>query len=209
MSLKAFLGSPRYGSLARQFAEELLTRTKNPMVFADLFQSAFGRLDWGSLPAVAELDRTLNAVYVPLTQTKNPVTEDGKLQATAIYLEIKFLGEKIGTLVRNRRPPDIGLDLHSVALWDCDFSNADLTKANLAGFVPSRVVLRGADLTDVTQFQGGYWKECAWWQASRMSRPMLDYLRSQPEFQYDSRQHYGATQTSEQDYNDGVLRLAK
>src|SRR5437763_16972235 len=59
--LKSFAKSQRYGAQAYKTAVQILIKTDDPQLFANLFGSVFDPVDWNNLSQVVELNRTLDS----------------------------------------------------------------------------------------------------------------------------------------------------
>ena len=203
--LKQFYNSSRYGNLAKQTAFQILAKTDDPVHFHDLFLSAFEPVSWENLEKVLDLDRSLAGRFNPLDVRYGKLSDSEERQREALYKEISFICGEVATLLKSPRPKGVVLDLRSIEFWDCDLSNADLSEANLDGFTAFRLVLKGADLTGVRNYRNVTLQGSAWWQASRVSKDLLEYLRKNAAF--DVHVGYGTAMTSKEDYDAAILRL--
>lgn len=197
--LSPFLKSKRYRDLARQAAQQLLMQTEDYLVFKDLFKSAFEPIDWNNLPTILEINRSvwskLNAMLVLTWDSKaatndlTKLTKEDRERYEHFWKVIQFLGTSVAPLLQAPRPQGQSLDLR-FASFEGDWKGANLSRANLAYSGLYRVNLQGANLSEITQFEGSSFYQTAWWEAARISTPLLDYLVQH--WAYNPDQQYGS-----------------
>lgn len=208
ISLKAFLQS-KYSGDARQLAYQVLLQTEDQQIFEDLFVSAFQPLGWSNLPLVAQLDRAISARDNALLDKLNKhqeLTASEQHQYDFDQTAVPYICGQLATLLRGPRRPNVPVDLSSVQIWDCDFSNVNLRGANVTGFLPTRVRWSGADLRVTAFGSHELWGFNAWWQAARIRPDLLKYLASN--FAYQAGVNYGAVETSKKEYIKALERLS-
>jgi hypothetical protein len=210
--LKRFL-TGRYANPARDEAYQLLVRSEPPEAFQDLFGAVFLPASRSTLPRIVELNTALNEEYGDVANRRDRQhlklsTKDEEKYQT-LRANIRFTGVQMAPALRTKRAAaDPGPDLRGIAIWDCDWSNTDLTAANIANTALTRVVLRGADLTGITgeKFSGTTWESVAWWQALRVSPDLLCYMRKWPFYKHGD---YGDTTVSKGEYDTNLKRLSE
>lgn len=209
--LKMFLNTDRYAPLARQTAFQLLAGTNDTLVFKDLFDTLYVPVTWDNFPQIVDLSRTIVARVNPIYDKKfnrgETLTPQEQKTYDAELEEIKLICNSVSPLLKATRPAGVKIDLRSVAWWDCDLSNSDLSGAILEVFTPTRVNFKGANLTGATFLQDDVWKYTAWWRAAKMSPDLLAFLRQK--WPYDPQLDYADDTVSLQDYQDNIARLAK
>lgn len=211
--LKSFAKSERYAALASQTAMQILVKTDDQVVFADLFNTVFEPVSWKNLEQIVELSRTLSSEADPLFKKSwNPKTlsnDYSRLTAAEkqkiIYLnaDMSLISMKIAPLLKGQRPPNTTLDLRSVTLYN-DFSGADFRGADITGSSMAGINVKDADFSGVVGYGDVPFQATAWWQASKIDRDMLQYLIST--FPYNSIAHYPSP-TNPADYQVGIRHL--
>jgi hypothetical protein len=202
--LNPFLKSDRYGKLARRTAIQLMVKSDDPLLFADLFRSAFQPLEWERLPEVLDLNRTLTQGFyqvAPLNQ------RNASQQSRYDYAvgAINALGPAVASLLRAPRPNSVSLSLTGTYFMDCDWRRVDLTGADLRDTWLVRVRLEGADLSGVTEFAKAHF-DTAWWEADRIAPKLLEHLLK--ENPYPTLEYAGESVSREQ-YEAAIARLKR
>ena len=178
--LAIFAGSDRYRDPAHKLTLQYLARTRDPNSFRTLCAIAFGNVGWGDFEDLAQNNRTLSDRYSALfNQLKDPNTKDRASLETEednLYQNILFLNPKLVTALKGR-PPLAPVNLESLILFRTNLSGVDFrhTSVRFSSFAHSDV--SGADLQDISNFEGGDWNGTAWWKAKSMSAPLLAYLK--------------------------------
>jgi Pentapeptide repeats (8 copies) len=209
VELGQFLQSPRYHDTARTMSDDFLRLTdgideKGDQAFKTLFSALYPHLNWQNLDQALDLDRDLTKAW----NEKN--AKDQKDPRLPLIIdELSFIGSHVAELLRQHRPAGIGLDLHSVSVFGDDFSKANLRGANLEGFVPGRVVLDHADLSEVPEPRNGYWNDSFWWHADSISPGLLKYLCANAPFNPSPAGHYGLTLNPTETEDERQLQTKK
>ena len=100
------------------------------------------------------------------------------------------------------------IDLSSTELINADFSNVDLERAELSGTDMISLDVKGAILTDISEFDGSDWSQTAWWRAKRISATLLHDLENRFPYQKQNRDSYFHDQTRNTDeYRTEIKRL--
>lgn len=219
VALNPFLKSARYRERARNLAVQLLANGTDDVRFADLFGAAFVPVNWDNLDEVLKLDKALNARETPLLdKTWNSKTETNDYSKVSIeekkimdYADnaLKKICSQSASVLRTSRPSGQRLDLSTGRFYDCDWSGADLSGANIERIVMSHVDLKDADLSDITEFEGAYFFEVAWWDARKISPKLLEYLEKDEDSKYREGAKYGHKDElfTPQQYTAAVHRL--
>ncbi|GAC1648562.1 MAG: hypothetical protein NVS9B15_07360 [Acidobacteriaceae bacterium] len=197
--LRPFLDSPKYAAEARDAAVRLLAGSKDTAFFDDLFGATFVPAKWSNLDDVLRLDRALRAKTDPLlAKSWDPValksdesrlSPDEQQQFHYGLMGVSKVSAQISPLVRTQRPQDQQLDLSATYIMDADWQGADLRSANLENAQLVRMNLSGANLGDISRFNGAGFASTAWWRAARIGPDLLQYLRTY--FKCDPAQRYG------------------
>jgi uncharacterized protein YjbI with pentapeptide repeats len=211
--LKSFANSERHGAQAYKTAVEILIKTDDPQVFANLFGSVFDPVDWNNLPQVVELNRTVesqrSSVYSKSWDEKQQVSDESKLkksekvQLDQLNSKLRFITARLALTLKGPRPAGVTLDLRSTDFWVGDFRGADLSGANLTDANLTSLDLEGANLSGITEYQQAHFVGSAWWRASKIGKGLLEYLvKTHPFESYNSE-----TAVSKADYDAAVARL--
>jgi hypothetical protein len=216
ITLNPFLKSKRYADVARKTVVQVLTNTHD-QVFADLFKEAFLPIDWGNLDTVLQIDRTLGPrigvlygkTYKPETRENDLklLNDDEKQEYEYISSALPEISKAVVPLLKGPRPQGQSLDLRSTWFNNCDWSRVNLYGADIDNIDLRFAELGGADLGGITSFSGAELHGTAWWEASRISPELLEYLiRNSP---YDAKTRYGMQYklVSPQQYEDSISRL--
>jgi hypothetical protein len=181
--LSTFSTGP-YAELARQTGATVLLHTKSFDDFCDLFNSFVEPISGKNLNRVLDLMRSVNITAGPLL---NKAWVDGKEDYSSFSAQEKetydllvnertFLGSKVASILRQPRESLDPIDLNNLGFDNTDLNGADLRNAYIASAVWNLVNLDGADLRGITSFQNGWFYNSAWWHASHIDKPFLDYL---------------------------------
>jgi hypothetical protein len=217
--LRSFTTSP-YKEYARKEAYTLLIgRENDASKFRELFNSTLLPADWDSLPDILQLNRELfeqeNLLLLKQWDFRAGKADPSRLQGTEkknldrLEAEVSATRSAIVPLLTSKRPANIGLNLKSVGLGDCDLSNADLSGADIEAANLASVLLDNANLDNVTSFQTSEFSYSPWWHAKRIGPDLLNYLKSH--FRYDEQEErYKKSKLplNEKDYEDSIDRLA-
>jgi len=211
LSLINFFASPRYADLARQTAVNVLLQTKDFQQFKQLFNAAYPNLSWSNLNGVLALDRQLvsrnSEVTVKANRPGAILTQDEQAAFSLYSDSLDYLCAQIAAVLRSPRPPGFQLDMSYVAVGVCDMSQANFSYANLNGFNPTAIILRGADFAGATGYETAAWADNVWWHADKIDKDMLAYLvKNEP---FDPKRNYWSVKVSQQDYDAEVHRLSR
>ena len=186
VALNPFLKSKRYAEPAKRTVVQALVGTRDSLVFADLFRQAFVPVGWKNLEGVLQLDRALGPrlgklyqkTYDPKTKTNNDdlLSPEEREQLDYFTSALSDISLAVTPLLRGPRPTGQNLDLRGTWFKDCDWSGVNLRGANIQDLDLRYAILNGADLSEITSFNGVYLYRTAWWQAKRISRELLEYL---------------------------------
>jgi hypothetical protein len=203
---------------ARQMAMKLLLRSQSMDDFRDIFSATIEPVGPADLPILEQLDRqfykrysTFPSSYISATQTNDwskldKLSLQERSTLNFFYDALVLLSQKI-TLVL-QRPGENGseIDLSDVAITNSDIRGANLTKADLSNAVFTSVRMDGCDLGSVTKFQDAQFFWTAWWHASRISQPLLQYLEKTWPYHQGS-EYPGPTTETAESYKQNVTRL--
>jgi hypothetical protein len=218
--LKPFLGSKRFAESARKVALQVLLNTENPAEFSQLLSTAYQPLDWETLPDVLKLDQIISAKLDPIVDkvwdkekevddfTKLTVVE--KSQFDNLLSQIEQVGAAIAPLLKATRPQGVVLDLRSVRIRNSDWSDVDLTGADIEGFFLATTSLKGANLRNIRNFTNASFVDTAWWEANEISPPeLIIYLQNN--CPYSEKNLYGprSTPISRKEYDAAMKRLQR
>jgi uncharacterized protein YjbI with pentapeptide repeats len=133
---------------------------------------------------IADLTRTVVArsysAYDKKINRGEALTSEEEKTYEAEVEDIKLICDRVSPVLKSKRPAGVKVDLRSVAWWDCDLTNSDLSGANLEGFTPTRINFKGVDLTGATFRQDDSWQFNAWWRAAKISPDLLAFLQKWP-----------------------------
>jgi hypothetical protein len=204
-SLKPFFTSSRYRTQAQELAVLLLGGLTAVDMFKDLFNSALGEPSWQTLPKLAQVARELTSTFIQADDLLNtinqqeqdskthqmpprlvrrsapdhapPTKEDISHDRESLLVEITFVCDKIGQVLRTVKPREFKTDLSGIFFFRCNLSAADLTGADLTGATFEGTNLQGAILAQVEKFSDSGWATVRWWEAKVISAPLLGHLR--------------------------------
>jgi hypothetical protein len=190
--LSTFSTGP-YAELARQTAIRVLLHTKSFDDFVDLFGSFVEPISWKNLNQVLDLMRSVSITVGPLL---DKAWVDGKEDYSGFSAQEKdtydllvqertFLGAKAASILRQARESLDPVDLNNLGFDNTDLTGADLRNAYIAPASWNLVNLDGADLRGITSFQNGWFYNTAWWHASHIDKPFLEYLAERFPFKPD------------------------
>lgn len=213
--VKSFIKSERYGAPANQTALQILVKTNDPDLFADLFTTIFDPVSWDNVAQVSDLDRRLFSEANPLyMKSWNPRTLRNDLtklnpaeKREWEYLEkdLTFVSARLALLLKGQRPPGTKLNLRSIVFYG-SFEGADFSAADIAGSTMSAIDVKGADFGGVTGYDGVPFQATAWWRASKIDVGLLEYLIKN--YPYDERSVYSPASNKEE-YQAAVTNLKK
>jgi Pentapeptide repeats (8 copies) len=218
IALNPFLKSPRYATLARETAVQLLANSSDRALFTDLYGAAFVPVGWDNLAQVIRLDKALKARGSPLwektydrtTDTNDPkkLTPEEKEIVEYVNVALSEICSQVGSVLKGR-PSGTALDLSGARFWSCDWSGADLSGANIDGLELASVDLRGASLGYIVHFENTYFYNVPWWEAKNISPKLLEYLEHDPDCEYKESKTYGprGDKVSQQQYAAAMARL--
>jgi uncharacterized protein YjbI with pentapeptide repeats len=149
--------------------------------------------------------------------SKSSLTDDEETRREQMGYNLTFICSEVSRLLKGPRPSGVKIELRSVYWFDCDFSNVDLHGADIAGFASARMNFKGADLSNLLNYQQSNWGFAgsrekgtdvgtAWWQAAKIDQEVLKYLKEK--FFYNKGWDYGTAVTSEEDYQQAIVRLS-
>jgi hypothetical protein len=208
ITLNPFFKSKRYAAAARMTTIQALINMRDPIVSSELFSSAFEPMDWENLDTVLKLDRALGPRLNELYGKVNNHTmdsDDPEYKCKEGLLE--DISQAIGPLLKAPRPPKQQIDFRSAWFNHGDWSNVNLSGANMDNISIIYTDLKGADLSKITSFDGIYVFGTPWWEAKQISPELAQYLlRTYP---YDPTEFYGTkeVQLTQKDYDDSLVRL--
>ncbi|MGA7697451.1 MAG: hypothetical protein WCA76_20665 [Candidatus Sulfotelmatobacter sp.] len=202
--------SSSYAEQASQLIISILRKAGGFDEFHALFQAEFSPASEQNLDKILDVDRALHQQW--LDRDLNPIlypTFQGSDEEHKIIRELGFICTQVHPLLQNR-PPGKFFNLSFVAFFDCDLPDVDLTGADLTGFTTARVTFPRANLSGVTRFSDGYWKDTVWWDSRTVSSQLLNYLAAEFPFSADPKGHYGARfKESEDPYDPALTRLRR
>ncbi len=189
--LQPFLSDPRYAKEAGDLEILALSHVASPDAFQDYFVSRGIHIDPQNLPTVLTLDRMLYTNFNELDDALNsdaasnasaivgrPLSkEQGQRARDGVLMELTFLSGKIAAYLRSSTDfQAVNADLRRVYLKGADLNGVNFGKSNLEGCQWEGVSLTHADLSNVTEFDNSQWIDASWWDAKRVSKPLLSYL---------------------------------
>jgi len=215
--LKSFIKSERYGGPANQTAMQVLVKTNDPVVFADLFNTTFDPVSWNNVQQVIELDRTLSSEVNPLliktwdgkTETNQTANLNPAERQEYQYLDkaLSFISSKLAPVLKGPRPSSANkLDLRSIDFYG-DFEGADFSGADISGSTMASLNVKGANFTGVVGYETVPFNSTPWWRASKIDQNMLQYLIER--FPYKETRTFYSPASSQADYDVGVARLKR
>jgi hypothetical protein len=215
--LKSFIRSDRYGPPAYRTAVSILIKTEDPEVFANLFVSIFDPIDWSNAQQVFDINRSLTSHLAPLLakpwDPKKGRSDLHRLNRTEqieydyLKKELKFISIEIALSLKGPRPAGIKPDLHSTSFWG-DLRGADLRGANLNQANLIAISVQGADLSEITEYDNVNCFATAWWQASKISGGLLQYLIAT--YPFDPKIDYHDDKpSSKADYEVAIARFQR
>ena len=208
--------TPPFRMQARQMAMTLLLRAKTFSQFKDLFTSVMDPVAYVDLPGIVRLLQESKMAYDKIARkawdSQSSSTKPDMLNAEERSefdrrsSEMDFLSQKLAPLLKQSRTAEEAPDLRSTYICDVDLTGADLGGANISNTSWDRVILKGCNMSGITEFQDCAFFNSAWWNASSMSKPLVEYLRSN--YPYRSNQNSsGPTIGSATEYEQNVARL--
>jgi hypothetical protein len=187
--LQPFLNDPRHGKEAADLGLLALSHLASSDAFQDYFVSRNIRISQQNLVAVTTLDRTL---YTNFNELDDTVTAEAAAGAAprvtlsreqtqrardAVLLELTFLSGRLGAYFRNNfRDAPLNADLRRLYLKNVDLSNVDFGRSSIDNCEWEGVSLTGADLSAIQDYDNSQWIDANWWDAKRISKPLLSYL---------------------------------
>jgi hypothetical protein len=201
VALNPFLKSERYGRQALDAAVQLLSNTSDTVLFADLFGAAFVPVSCGNLAQVLALDRALRErVYPLLNETFDPesgtndwskLTPEEKKTVSYTAEATREICSQLASVLSAQGPRRTIPDLSDTRFVGCDWSGVDLSGANIERMMLAHVDLEGANLGEVTRFEGASFTDVAWWNAKTIDPKLLEYLEGSRMNMYEERWKYG------------------
>lgn len=212
IKLKYFVSSEYHREDAHQLVLNLFRRQKLDD-FKPLFENEFAPLRAENFNDALEINRILHDQWYLLYVRG----ENEPLQHETI-LELTYSCYQMVPMLK-KRSPEQPLDLHSVAIFDCDFSYVDLKNANLTNLVTGRINLSHANLCGVTNWNNSDWHDTKWWQADSVDPKFRSYLEKNAPFKPDPADHYipyprsassaaSSPEADQDQYNQALQRLS-
>jgi hypothetical protein len=211
--IRTFTTEP-YRSEARQLGAEILLKTKSYDRFQDLFSTVTEPVTQENLVQVIGLLRKVHENVGPLltkswvngTNDLSRLTPDEVDAYDLLNNERTFLSVRVASVLQQHRDPSSPLDLSRLGFDTCSLAGADLRNATISPGAWNLVNLDGADLRGITQFQNCWLYNTAWWHASRIDTPLLNYLKEK--FPFTEGQYFNSPQPiSQKDYDENLARL--
>ena len=191
-----FYDSDRYRDQAFEIVFLLTRQLAHATFFETLFNTAFRSASWENAKDVMRLSKMLNSSFADADKhfealggadalaeranmkSRKPPDDLDKAdhQRNEIVQEMTFLGNQVGHLLRQKRPSALPVsDFSGFRFIEADLSNTDLTGLNLSSAEFTRVTLDGATLAP-EKFDDAYWNGTKWWNAAKISGPLLIHL---------------------------------
>jgi uncharacterized protein YaiI (UPF0178 family) len=199
-----------YRSWVLNTAITILLSRKTMDDFTDVFMDVMNPLSYQELPHMTrlfkEVDRSFFSVANRVWNEKTQSHDKDKLppqdqERFDLYLNQQgFLSQKLAGLLHTPAPAGLRVDLSGLCLRDIDLSHVDLGEADISGTNWSFVNVDYADLSKISAFEGCNMHWTPWWHATRISKPLLEYLASN--YPYVPGQEYCSKWTvNQQDYD--------
>ena len=211
--IRTFTTEP-YRSEARQLGAQILLKTKSYDRFQDLFSTVIEPVTQENLPQAIDLLRKVHANVGPLLTKSwfNGTNDLSRLtteEADAYKLltdERTFLSVRVAAALRLPRDPVTPLDLSSLGFDSCNLAGVDLRNAIISPGTWNLVNFDGTDMRGITDFQNSWLFNSAWWHASHIDQPLLQYLEEK--LPYTDGQYSNSPQPiSQKDYDENLARL--
>jgi hypothetical protein len=188
--LQPFLNDARHGKEATDLSLLALARVTSADSFQDYFVSRGIRVGSQNLSSIATLDRMLYTSFNELDDALNTETngitaipgrslnkEQGQRARDAVLLELTYLSARVGFYFRSLAgATPVNADLRRVFLKNVDLSGVDFGHSLLDNCQWEGVTLAGADLSGIQDYENSQWIDASWWDAKRISKPLLGYL---------------------------------
>jgi hypothetical protein len=211
--IRTFTTEP-YRSEARQLGRQILLKTNSYDRFQDLFSTVVEPVTYENIGLVIDLLRTVHINFGPLL-TKSWVKGVSDFSSFAprelatydlLLNERKFLSVKVATALQQPRDSTIPLDLSNLGFDACSFTGVDLRNTIITPANWNRVNLDGTDLRGIIDFQNCWFFDTAWWHASRIDKPFIEYLKINCPYR-DTQDFNSPQPISQKDYDENITRL--
>ncbi len=181
----------------------MLTGIQSSSAFDDLYAAIFPKITYGDLPELVRLSRLLQKQYdatqdaiedaqrTPAPQTGSPAMpfqpysydymqhqlEQMNAAENALDAKLPVVGAAI-VAAMSLHPSGVAVDLSNASLFATSLAGFDFGTAMLTNTRFDHCNLNGADLLEIRSngFANSQWLATVWWNAKRLSRPLLDYL---------------------------------
>jgi hypothetical protein len=211
--IRTFTTEP-YRSEARQLGRQILLKTNSYDRFQDLFSTVVEPVTYENIGLVIDLLRTVHINFGPLL-TKSWVKGVSDFSSFTprelatydlLLNERKFLSVKVATALQQPRDSTIPLDLSNLGFDACSFTGVDLRNTIITPANWNRVNLDGTDLRGIIDFQNCWFFDTAWWHASRIDKPFIEYLKINCPYR-DTQDFNSPQPISQKDYDENITRL--
>ena len=211
--IRTFTTEP-YRSEARQLGTQILRKTKSYDRFQDLYSTVIEPVTQENLTQVIDLLRKVHDDAGPLltkswsndTNDLSRLTAEEKAAYKLLTDERTFLSVRVATALRLPRDPATRLDLSSLGFDSCTLAGVDLRNAIISPGTWNQVNFDGTDLRGITEFENLWLFNSAWWHASHIDKPLLQYLAEKLPF--IAGPYYNSPQpVSQKDYDENLARL--
>jgi uncharacterized protein YodC (DUF2158 family)/uncharacterized protein YjbI with pentapeptide repeats len=188
--LKSFFHSDQYGSQAQDMAILLLPRVLDPDCFADLYHALVEAADWTRFDAIlksnkmiasriAVMDRCivdLGSCQRDMPQLHNVSVEAIRNDELAVLRNVALSGADLARILRSGIPRGKVIDLDGALFYRSDLSGVDLSHVRFGTVRFVATALKDAVLVDIRDFDQSQWSGEPWWEAARVSPPLLQFL---------------------------------
>jgi hypothetical protein len=219
IALQPFLSTPKYSEQAREMAMHVLANSADSSFFDSLFGPAFLPLDHSNINRLIRLDRALGArgssiwtrSWVEQTQTSNLSLLSPDELKTYYYVEkaVPSISTQIAQFLKARHGDSPPLDLSGTYFEQSDWRGVDLSGCDIDNLRLETTDLKDANLSNIQHFSTFFPLRTAWWEADKISAPLLAYLDKY--YKVDPRVLYGtkAQSMTLAEYQAAVARLEK
>jgi hypothetical protein len=197
---------------ARTAAAKLLLTVHDRNDFDGIF-AALDPVVPADMDTLAQISRSIESQYYPLSlkfsasHNGGPPMAPNDLQALSdLGYEQASVSQKIAFLLKQRKSDNPPVNLSGAAIFQADFTGADLRNTDLSGTGFTSVNFDGCDLSNISKFQYLAVYFSAWWHAAKIDPQLLDYLAMRAPYAQGVL-YPGAKGVTLDDYNSNVARL--
>src|SRR5579862_7497263 len=205
-----------YRSWVMNTAITILLSRKTLDEFTAVYMDVMNPLTYEDLPRMSQLCKEVDQAYFDIAtpvwneQTQSPdvnkLSHEDRKRFELHSSQQTFLSQKLAGLLHKPAPAGVVVDLSGLCLRDMQLSGVDLGAANISGTNWSYVNADDCDMSRITEFSDCMLRWTAWWHASRISGPLLEYLEKN--YAYIPGQQYNTkSPVNAEEYAASVVRL--